>query len=55
MNKEYTIEEDIIKIYRIVFPDGSKSIAYNKTRASEFIRRLNDGEQEDVIKIRYTI
>lgn len=53
MVEEYRIEEELIPVYRIVFPDGSKSIAYNKTRATEFVRRLNSGEKEDTIRIGY--
>jgi len=49
----YRIEEELIPVYRIVFPDGSKSIAYNKTRATEFLRRLQNGEKEEEIRIGY--
>jgi hypothetical protein len=53
--EQYRIEEELIPVYRIVFPDGSKSIAYNKTRATEFLRRLQNGEKEDTIRIGYDI
>jgi len=49
----FTVEEEMIPVYRVVFPDGSKSIAYNKERAHEFARRLNNGDKEETIRIGY--
>lgn len=55
MALEHYVEEEFIPVYRVVFPDGSKSIAYNKTRATEFCNRLNKGGKEENIRIGYAV
>lgn len=42
-------------MYRVKFSDGGESILYNKTRAKEFLRRLNEGEDEKDIRIGFDI
>lgn len=46
MTELYTVEEEFIPVYRVRYPDGSLSNAFNKTRAHEFARRLNNGETD---------
>lgn len=55
VDMNYRIEEEFIPVYRIVFPNGDKSIAYNKTRATEYLRRLENGEKEENIRIGYRV
>lgn len=50
----FKIEEDEeTGLYRLIFPDGSKSELYNKTRAIEFLRRIEQGANWRDIKIGY--
>ena len=48
------IEDDIYPgMFRLVLPDGGLTIPYNLTRAKEFRRRMNEGENWMEVRIGY--
>lgn len=41
-------------MYRLTLPNGRLSILYNKTRATEFVRLVENGTSWENIRIGYT-
>lgn len=48
------IEDTVYEgMYRLILPDGSLSILYNKTRAIEYLRLMKIHEDWETIRIGY--
>lgn len=42
-------------MFRVVLPGGELSVLYNKTRATEFVRLMEQGSDWEKIRIGYTV